>query len=309
MSDQRSTPADTARSSRAGGSAASTLLAGARPRQWVKNVLVLAAAAASGEVTDTSVLVGALVAFVAFCLISSAVYLLNDVIDVEEDRLHPTKRHRPVAAGRVSTRTAALTAVVLAGCALAVSTAAGLDLTVVIATYAVVNLAYCLALKDEPVIDIAVIASGFVLRAVAGGVAGDIELSQWFILIATFGSLFMAAGKRYAEVRQLGEGEAATRKSLARYTATYLRFVWSVAAALLIMSYALWAFQIGEESEAGGLWAEVSIAPFILAVLRYAVDVDAGRASEPEDIALSDKGLQAMAVVWAGFVAAAVYLA
>lgn len=305
--EHTSQPGSSSSSAHAGG-ALRALLKGMRPRQWVKNVLVLAAPAASGLLTETSVLTGAAIAFVAFCLVSSGVYLLNDVIDVEEDRVHPTKRRRPVAAGLVSTRLASVVALALMITAVAVAAAAGGDLVAVIAAYAVINIAYCLVLKNEPVIDIAVIATGFVLRAVAGGVAADIELSQWFILIATFGSLYMAAGKRYGEVRQLGEGESATRKSLARYTSTYLRFVWSVAAALLIMSYALWAFQIGAESGAVGLWSEISMAPFILAVLRYAVDVDAGRASEPEDIALSDRVLQAMALAWACCVVAAVYL-
>lgn len=284
------------------------LLAGMRPRQWVKNALVLAAPAASGRIADLGVVLDALVAFVAFCLVSSAVYLLNDVVDVAEDRAHPTKRNRPIASGRLPVALALVAAAVLAAASLGIGWLAAPELAAVLATYAVVNVAYCLALKNEPVIDIAVIASGFVLRAVAGGAASGIDLSQWFLLIATFGSLYMAAGKRYGEIRQLGEGQAATRKSLARYTATYLRFVWSVAAALLIMSYALWAFQIGVDSGAAALWSEISIAPFILAVLRYGVDVDAGKASEPEDIALSDTTLQALAISWAVCVVLAVYV-
>lgn len=289
------------------GGTAGALLASMRPRQWVKNVLVLAAPAASGSVLEADVLAGAALAFVAFCLVSSAVYLFNDVIDVAEDRAHPRKRHRPIAAGRLSTRLATTAALVLLSAAVAVASLAGLQLTAVILVYAGVNIAYCVALKNEPVIDIAVIASGFVLRAVAGGVAAEIYLSQWFLLIASFGSLYMAAGKRYGEVRQLGEGESATRKSLARYTSTYLRFVWSVSAALLIMSYALWAFETGAGSSSGGLWSEISMAPFILAVLRYGVDVDAGRASEPEEIALRDRTLQVIALAWVACVALAVY--
>ena len=278
-----------------------------RPRQWVKNVLVLAAPVASGEVADPDVLRGATLALVSFVMVAAGVYLLNDVIDVEEDRAHPTKRRRPVASGVVPVRLAVLSSAVLLVAALAVAAAATTALVVVVLTYAALNVAYSLALKREPVIDIAIIASCYVLRAVAGGVATGIELSQWFILIATFGSLFMAAGKRYGEVRQLGEGESATRRSLARYTSTYLRFVWSVSAALLIMSYALWAFQIGAESEATGRWSEISMAPFVLAVLRYGVDVDAGRASEPEEIALSDRTLQVIAVVWSACLVLAVY--
>jgi decaprenyl-phosphate phosphoribosyltransferase len=285
----------------------SSLLRSMRPRQWVKNVLVLAAPLFSGRIGEPDVLLPALGSFVCFCLISSAVYLFNDVRDLNEDRAHPRKRNRPVAAGTLPVRTAMGASLLLGALALTGAAAISGALAGVIATYAGVNLAYSTFLKNEPVIDIGVIAGGFVLRAVAGSAAAAIELSQWFLLIATFGSLFMAAGKRYAEVRQLGEGHSETRRSLARYTSTYLRFVWSMSAGALIMSYALWAFEIGEATEEGLRWSEISIAPFILAVLRYAVDVDAGRASEPEEIAFTDRALLSLALVWLMCVALAVY--
>lgn len=276
----------------------------ARPRQWVKNLLVLAAPALAGRMGELDVLGNSATAFVSFCLAASGIYLINDVRDVEEDRAHPIKRFRPIAAGELSARSAVLTG---AGClvvALAVCSLANWQLFSVIATYEAVSLVYCFALKDEPVIDIAIIASGFLLRAVAGGVASDISLSQWFLLAASFGSLFMAAGKRYAEVVMLG-GESGTRRSLGRYSESYLRFVWSVSAAILIMTYGLWAFQIHRGSHSP--WAPISMAPFVLAVLRYAVDVDAGRAGEPEEIALSDRVLQGLAVIWLLMIAVAVY--
>ena len=222
------------------------IIRAARPRQWIKNVLVLAAPALAGQLGDGSVLVHSAIAFVAFCLAASGIYFVNDVRDVAEDRAHPTKRFRPIASGEVSTSAAITCGVVLLVAALGVSATASGQLFAVIATYEVASLVYCLALKDEPVIDIAIIASGFLLRAIAGGAASGIPLSQWFLLAASFGSLFMAAGKRYAEVVMLGEGETATRRSLGRYTETYLRFVWSVSAAILIMTYGLWAFEIRE---------------------------------------------------------------
>ena len=279
-----------------------------RPHQWTKNVLVLAAPVFSARVFESTVVLHTAVAFVSFCLISSSIYLINDARDVDEDRAHPRKRYRPIAAGWVTPRTALVAAVTLALAALALALTVNVGLATVIATYFVANLAYCLVLKDEPVIDIAIIAGGFLLRAVAGGTASHIALSQWFLLIAGFGSLFMAAGKRYAEVRQMGEGESATRRSLTRYTSTYLRFVWSVAAALLIMSYALWAFQIGRQHPGSSPFAQISMAPFILAVLRYAVDVDAGRASEPDEIALSDRTLQVLAVAWLACIVVTLHL-
>ncbi len=289
------------------GGLAGGLVTAARPRQWVKNLLVLAAPALSGRLGEGDVLARSALAFVVFCLAASGIYLINDVADVAEDRAHPTKRRRPIAAGLVPVRTA----VVVGGCllvaALALSPLASWHLLEVVAAYEVISLAYCLALKDEPVIDIAIIASGFLLRAVAGGAASEIRLSQWFLLAASFGSLFMAAGKRYAEVVALDDlaDGAATRGSLSRYTPTYLRFVWSVSAAILIMTYALWAFQIQQTNETP--WAPISMAPFVLAVLRYAVDVDAGRAGEPEEIALADHVLQALALVWLACLLIAVY--
>ncbi len=153
--------------------------------------------------------------------------------------------------------------------------------------------------------DIAIIASGFLLRAVAGGAASHIAV-RWFLLAASFGSLFMAAGKRYAEVMMVDHDGGVTRHSLSRYTANPLRFVWSVSTAILIMTYALWAFQIQQANNTP--WAPISMAPFVLAVLRYPVDVDAGRVHEPEEIALSDRVLQAFAMAWLGCLLIAVYV-
>jgi decaprenyl-phosphate phosphoribosyltransferase len=277
-----------------------------RPRQWSKSLLVFAAPLLSGRFTESPVLADAAVAFVAFTLAASGVYLVNDVRDVESDRAHPTKRLRPVAAGTLSTRTATWAGALLASAALLVALVAGPDLVAVIAIYLGISLLYCLVLKDEPVIDIAIIASGFLLRAIAGGAAPGIELSQWFLLAASFGSLFMAAGKRYAEILLVAQGGPTLRASLAAYSPSYLRFVWTVSAGLLIMTYGLWAFELREEA-GGSWWYVASMAPFVLAVLRYALDVDRGKAEEPEELALRDRMLEGFALCWLVMVAVAVY--
>ncbi len=270
-----------------------------RPKQWVKNVLVFAAPLAAGDLFLPTVLLPSLSAFVAFCLVSASVYLINDVQDVEADRQHPKKRFRPIAAGELSPRTA----LVLAACCLAASLALGfwtaLLLGVVLAVYWLLLVGYSLFWKNVPIIDLAMVAAGFLLRAVAGGVAASLPLSQWFLLVASFGSLFMVGGKRYSEMVRLGP-EAGTRASLERYTDTYLRYVWAVASAAVIMSYALWAFeQKSATPQSGGIaWAAVSIAPFTLAMLRYAYAIDRGEAGEPEDVVLADRTLQALAVAW-----------
>lgn len=287
---------------------AAGLVRAARPRQWSKNLLVLAAPLLSGQATEGDVLVQAAIAFVAFCLAASGVYLVNDARDVEGDRAHPTKRHRPIASGAVPLRTAYVVGAVLQVASLAVALLSGPPLVLVVAIYLALTMAYTMWLKHEPVLDISIIATGFLLRAIAGGAAADIALSQWFLLSATFGSLFMAAGKRYAEARLEPQEAVAVRRSLAGYTPTYLRFVWTMSAGLLIMTYGLWAFELGDAAATGSVLFVVSMAPFVLAVLRYAVAIDAGIAGEPEEIALRDHVLQVLAGVWLLTVAAAVYL-
>ncbi|GAB88606.1 decaprenyl-phosphate phosphoribosyltransferase [Gordonia rhizosphera] len=281
------------------------LIKAVRPRQWVKNVLVLAAPLAAGNITEGNVLLQAGIAFVAFCLVASCIYLVNDAMDVESDRNHPTKRFRPIAAGVVPVRLAYILAVVFGTASLLVALAANWQTAVVIAVYLVIQLGYCFGWKNQPVIDICIVSSGFLLRAIAGGVAAEIELSQWFLLVMAFGSLFMAAGKRYAELQLAERTGAKIRKALRYYTTTYLRFVWTLAATAVVMFYGLWAFD--ETSHDTNVAYAVSMVPFTIAILRYAVDIDGGQAGEPEEIALGDRVLQLLAVAWIVCVGVAVY--
>ncbi|MGH9246364.1 MAG: decaprenyl-phosphate phosphoribosyltransferase [Acidimicrobiales bacterium] len=286
-----------------GGSVVAGLLRTARPRQWTKNVLVVAAPLAAGELFEPDVLIDTAIAFVCFWVAASGIYLVNDACDVEEDRRHPTKQHRPVAAGVVAVRIAlgAGLGLVVAGTALGFM--ARWELAALIGVYAGLQLAYCFGLKHQAVVDLAVVSSGFLLRAMAGGVAAGLVISQWFLLVTGFGSLFMVAGKRYSELHELGEAAGGTRRSLTRYSDSYLRFVWSVSAGVSLVVYSLWAFEISGE----GPWAPLSIAPFTLALLRYAVDIDAGAAGEPEDIVLNDRVLQLLALLWLGLIALEVF--
>jgi decaprenyl-phosphate phosphoribosyltransferase len=277
-----------------------------RPRQWVKNFLVFAAPLAAGAVLDPDVMGPSAVAFVLFCIASSAVYLVNDSIDVEEDRRHPRKRFRPIAAGLVPRWLAVALAVVLFVTALVAAVLfTRPQLAWVLGSYVVIQLAYCVGLKNQPVLDLAVVASGFLLRGIAGGVAAGLLLSQWFLLVAAFGSLFMVAGKRYSELVLLGE-TADTRRTLREYSVSYLRFVWTLSAGVACTAYSLWAFEMGE-GQGDVPWATLSIAPFVLAILRYAVDVDRGAAGAPEEIVLRDRVLLGLAVVWAGTVGLGVF--
>jgi decaprenyl-phosphate phosphoribosyltransferase len=279
-----------------------------RPRQWVKNLLVFAAplaALGSGAHFDDRVLGKVSIAFVVFCMAASSIYLINDARDVEADREHPTKQFRPIAAGVLPVGMAYGIAVALAAGCLAISWWVTPHLALVMAVYLVIQLAYCFGLKHQAVLDICILSSGFLIRAIAGGVAGGIPLSQWFLLVMAFGSLFMAAGKRYAELQLAERTGAKIRKSLESYTSTYLTFVWTLSATAVVVCYGLWAF---ERDGNGGSWFVISMVPFTIAILRYAVDVDGGIAGEPEEIALRDRVLQLLALAWIGTVLAAALL-
>ena len=278
-----------------------------RPKQWVKNVLVLTAPLAAGRVFEIDVLSATLLAMVAFIGVSSAIYLLNDIHDIEADRQHPKKRFRPIPAGELSIPLAWLLGFVTGAGGIALGFWVSVPLGITLASYMAIQFLYSYFLKDFPVVDLAVVASGFLLRAVAGGVATGIPLSQWVLLVASFGSLFMVAGKRYSEMRHLGP-EAGTRKSLASYTESYLKFVWELAAVAVVMSYSLWAFEQRTGAAGQPLWSAISIFPFTLAMLQYAFRIDRGEGGAPEDVVLHDRVLLALGLTWLVTIGLAVFL-
>lgn len=274
---------------------AGALVRAVRPKQWLKNCLVIGAPLSSGRILEVGILTRTVIAFVAFCLAASAIYLVNDLIDVAEDRLHPTKRFRPIAAGQLSRTTAWIAAVVLGAGGLGLAVSARLPFAALVLVYVASSLAYSRWLRSEPVVELTVVASGFLLRAAGGGVAADLRVSSWFLFVAGFGSLFLVAGKRYCELVADRDPEH-RRRSLAAYSPAYLRFIWMSAATTTIMAYALWADQVGRVED--GPWALWSVFPFVLAILIYAYDIDRGRAETPEDAVLADRGLQVAGLVW-----------
>jgi decaprenyl-phosphate phosphoribosyltransferase len=279
-------------------SLARSLLRTARPKQWAKNVLVFAAPGAAGVLSEADELGRTLAAFVAFCLAASGTYFLNDALDADADRRHPTKRNRPVAAGYVSESLAKAMAVglVLAALAVAAPFNSG-KLALVVGGYIVITVSYSLWLKHEPVVDLGAVAAGFVLRAIAGGVATDVPLSDWFLIVAGAGSLFIVTGKRHAEQMELGDASAGHRSTLAEYSSAYLNYVRAVTSGVAIAAYCLWAF---ENAEAVGdtFWFRLSIVPFVAGILRYALVVEQGGGGAPEEIVLRDRVLQFFGVMW-----------
>jgi decaprenyl-phosphate phosphoribosyltransferase len=287
----------------------------ARPKQWLKNVLVFAAPGAAGVLLHRHQGLVALGAFGIFCLAASGTYFINDTLDAAADRLHPVKRHRAVASGVVPPGLAVGVGAGLV--ALAVGLAwllAGTQLTVVVAVYAAIVTAYSLRLKHVPIVDLACVSSGFILRAIAGGVATQVPLTNWFIIVASFGSLLVVTGKRSAEHSSLGEDRAEHRKTLGAYPPSFLRSIRLIAAAVLITAYCQWALGITDRvSGALGrghhpIWFELSIIPFVLAVLHLELRFETGHGAAPEDLATGDRTLQVLGLLWVALFAAGIYL-
>lgn len=294
-------------SSRSTSSLARALLVTARPRQWTKNLLVFAAPATGRVLLEPGVFVDVLLTFVAFTLTASGAYFVNDIIDRHEDVRHPRKRLRPIAAGELSVAAAAAaSAILVAGGLLVAFLAGGAPLVAVVGGYVVLALCYAFVLRRVALLDLAAIAGGFMLRAIAGGVAADVHLSSWFLIVAAFGSLFIAASKRHAEfVRLDGAPSEDGRSSLMEYSEPYLRFVQYSASTVCITAYCLWAF---EGAVIPTVWSGLSIIPFALGVFRYALLVDSGRGETPEDLLLRDAPLLGLGVAWVAFLAAGLAL-
>lgn len=280
-----------------------------RPRQWIKNLLVFAAPAAAGVLDRADDLARTTLLFVAFCLAASGTYCINDASDAAADRSHPTKRSRPVAAGDISATAAVALGVVLLLAGLGIAAIAGGWPTVgIVAAYVALTTAYTLWLKHQAVIDIVAVASGFVIRAVAGIVGTDLPLSDWYLIVAWFGSLFLVAGKRSTELN-LGVDAGKHRRSLEAYSDSFLLLVRSVSAGITLLAYCLWAFERADLGDGGFPWFQLSILPFTTAMLRYALVHSAEEHAGPEDIVLGDRTLLVLGAIWAAIMALGVYVA
>jgi decaprenyl-phosphate phosphoribosyltransferase len=270
----------------------------ARPKQWLKNVLVAAAPAAAGVLTHPSAIAKTVLAFVCFCLAASGTYYINDALDVEADRVHPRKRHRPIASGEISVEAATVAGIGLLVASIGLSFLARWELSLVIAGYLGLTLAYSAWLKNEAVVDLAAVAAGFVLRTIAGGVAVGVPISPWFLIVAASGSFFMVTGKRHAELLELGDDAGDHRRALEVYSHSFLNYVRAVSSSVAILAYCLWAF---EKSAPVGqpIWFQLSIVPFVLGILRYALLLEQGKGGAPEELVLSDRVLQVIGLLWA----------
>jgi decaprenyl-phosphate phosphoribosyltransferase len=262
-----------------------------RVRQWPKNLLVFGAPAAAGALGRPGVAGRVALAALAFCLLSSGAYLLNDLRDAPEDRKHPVKRHRPIASRTIAPGPALIVAV------LAIAGGLGLSATLGPASLALagasvgLNFAYTTWLRRVAIADITAIAGAFVIRAAAGGAAAGVPISRWFVVVVSFSALFVAAGKRYADF--IDPVSRSSRPVLDEYNADFLRMVIGAASAVALGAYCLWAFG-GPSSP----WREATILPFTVALLRYGLLVTGGRGGAPEEILLGDRFIQLTGAAW-----------
>ena len=203
----------------------------------------VAAPAAAGVLDQRVEAANALVAFVSFCLASSATYLWNDVADRDADARHPRKRLRPVASGALDPTTATVAGGGLLAAGLALSLLATWQLTVVVALYVMVTTAYSLVLKHVAVVDLVAVAAGFVLRAIGGAAATGVPISNWFFIVTSFGSLFVVTGKRSGEAAGLADRAGAVRATLTVYSSSFLAQIRAVSAGVMLVAYCLWAFE------------------------------------------------------------------
>jgi decaprenyl-phosphate phosphoribosyltransferase len=281
-----------------------------RMPQWVKNGLLAVAPGAAGSLFHRTVLVNTIVAFAAFCCVASSMYILNDLRDVESDRQHPTKRFRAIASGDLSTGAALTAAALLAALGLTIPVLihhpAGLYLILVL--YIAETLSYILWLKNTVIIELGLVASGFFLRSYGGAVASHIPVSTWFLIVVTFGALFLVVGKRSAELRHVG---STNRTVLADYTTEFLHSALTLSATVVVTAYCLWAI----DTSSTGLSSikhdiipvRLTMVPVVLAILFIIRGAESAQGESPEDLLLKNRTVQVLALIWAGLMIGGTY--
>lgn len=284
------------------------ILRALRPRQWAKNVFVFAALVFAGHLGDRESVLAVLGAFVVFCGLSSAVYLLNDLRDLEADRVHPIKRHRAIAAGEVTPMTAAILSAVLGVAALAGGFALSPALGEVALAYLVLNLFYSFGLKRVVILDVMMVAAGFLLRAIAGARVLDVAISHWLVLCTGLLALFLGFVKRRQELAAPHGGEP-TRPILREYSLPFLDQMIAIVTGATVVAYALYAFSPEVAQKLGTEHLGLTI-PFVLfGIFRYLYLVhQRGAGENPTAVVLTDPPLVIDVVLWGASVVVALYL-
>jgi len=281
-----------------------------RPQQYAKNLLVFAAPGAAGRLDEPDIVATTVLAFVLFSAVSSLGYVVNDMLDVDADRAHPSKKYRPIASGEVSTQRALQVMAMLGVPAALLSLVLGWNFVLTLAGYAAISLTYSTFLKRIPWIELVAISGGFLLRAVAGGAATDTPISGWFLLVVSAGALLVISGKRLGELLALG-GRSASRKVLAGYQRKQLQLVATVAAGLAVGGYATWAAaeannQAPDSSDS--ILLRLTVVPFALAIGRYLILSWRGAGETPESLIVRDPLMLIASASWVILYAIGLYL-
>ena len=280
-----------------------------RPKQWVKNLFVMLPLFFAAELTHVSAVLSALSAFAAFSLMASAVYCLNDLVDADADRSHPIKCRRPIASGDVSRRQAVAAMIVLASASLAVARSCSPELAGVIGAYAVLNVAYCLWLKHYAIVDVTVIAAGFVLRLAAGGVACGIWLSPWIVCMTFLLALFLAFAKRRDDVLIHESTGQVMRRSAERYNVEFLNQTLGVLAAVMLVCYVMYTMSPAVEARLHSENLYFTSVFVLAAILRYLqVTLVDRHSGSPTAVILRDRFLQCCIAGWLATFAIIIYL-
>jgi 4-hydroxybenzoate polyprenyltransferase len=281
-----------------------------RPHQWTKNLVVFAALALSKHLFEPEPLLRSLLAFAVFCGLSGAVYLLNDVADVEGDRLHPRKRLRPVASGALGVRAARIVAVALGVGSLAVGLVLGAPFAGCALAYLVLNVAYSFRLKNVVIVDVIAVSLGFVIRAIAGAVAIAVQISDWLLICTILLALFLSLAKRRHELTSLNESASGHRSILAEYSPYLLDQMISVVTASCVTAYAFYttAPETRDKFQTDALAWTI---PFVLyGIFRYLYLVHRReQGGSPTDILLADRPLLVDVALWALAIIVIVYTA
>lgn len=270
-----------------------------RPHQWVKNAFVFAALIFSRSLTNPDLALRSLLAFAAFCLVASSIYLVNDIADYERDRVHPKKSKRPIAAGKVSRKTAGLMAALVGPAGIALAFGLNVATGVTVAIYALMNLSYSFKLKHVVLLDTFTIALGFLLRVSVGAFAIEVGISPWLLICTFFIALFLAVCKRRHELVSLGEDAASHRGILAQYSVPFIDKMVSALAAMTVMSYALYTIDPRVIARIGtdGLVATVPLVLFGVFRYLFLVHIE-GKGGSPTEIVLKDRGVQAIVLLY-----------
>ncbi len=270
-----------------------------RPSHWVKNLVVFAALIFAQVYTDPDKVLLAVIAFIAFCFGTSAIYIINDIFDRENDKKHPVKSKRPIAAGKISVPTAITAALILLILSIVLAACANLLTVLALATYMILNLAYSAFLKHVVIIDVMSIAAGFVLRAAAGGFAIEVPISPWLLVCTILLALFLGFGKRRHELALLNAEAINHRKALANYSTPFLDQMISVVTASTVVAYAFYTLSPEVVENFGTHWLSATI-PFVLyGIFRYLYLIfHKEMGGNPTKLMLTDMPLMLCVLLW-----------